>query len=88
MCACSVMSNSLRPHGLEPTRLLCPWDFPGKNTGVGCHFLLLTLSFYSNFPLNVQEMISLCIKVNKGEKTCTTLLIPFIFSNQINPQSN
>ena len=30
----------LRPHGLEPTRLLCPWDFPGKSTGVGCHFLL------------------------------------------------
>ena len=29
-----------RPHGLQPTRLLCPWDFPGKNTGLGCHFLL------------------------------------------------
>ena len=28
------------PHGLQPTRLLCPWDFPGKDTGVGCHFLL------------------------------------------------
>ena len=27
-------------HGLEPARLLCPWDFSGKNTGVGCHFLL------------------------------------------------
>ena len=37
---CSVVSNSLRPHGLWPTRLLCPWDFPGKNTGVDCHFLL------------------------------------------------
>ena len=36
----SVMSDSLRPHGLWPTRLLCPWDSPGKNTGVGCHFLL------------------------------------------------
>ena len=34
------MSNSLRPHGLQPTRPLCPWDFPGKSTGVGCHFLL------------------------------------------------
>ena len=33
------MSDSLRPHGLQPTRLLCPWNFPGKNTGVGCHFL-------------------------------------------------
>ena len=34
------MSDSLQPHGLWPTRLLHPWDFPGKNTGVGCHFLL------------------------------------------------
>ena len=35
------MSDSLQPHGLQPTRLLCPWDFPGKSTGVGCHSLLL-----------------------------------------------
>ena len=34
------MPNSLWPHGLQPTRLLCPGDFPGKDTGVGCHFLL------------------------------------------------
>ena len=34
------MSDSLRPYGLEPTGLLCPWDFPGKNTGVGCQALL------------------------------------------------
>ena len=27
------------PHGPQPARLLCPWNFPGKNTGVGCHFL-------------------------------------------------
>ena len=37
----SVVSDSWRPHGLQPTRLLHPWDFPGKSTGVGCHFLLL-----------------------------------------------
>ena len=36
----SVMSNSSRPHGLQPTRLLRPWDFPGKSTGVGCHCLI------------------------------------------------
>ena len=40
VCASSVVPDSLRPHGLWPTRLLCPWDFPGKNTGLGCHFLL------------------------------------------------
>ena len=36
----SVVSNSSRPHGLQPTRLLHLWDFPGKSTGVGCHRLL------------------------------------------------
>ena len=34
------MSDSLRPRGLQPTRLLHPWDSPGKNSGVDCHFLL------------------------------------------------
>ena len=43
---CSLPGSSVhgifqaRPYGLQPTRLLCPWDFPGKSTGVGCHCLL------------------------------------------------
>ena len=46
LCCCcycevaSVMSDSVRPHRRKPTRLPCPWDSPGKNTGVGCPFLL------------------------------------------------
>ena len=44
LCCCcltaSVVSNFVQPCGLQPTRLLCPWDFPGNRTGVGCHFLL------------------------------------------------
>ena len=36
----SGVPDPSRLHGLRPTRLLCPWDFPGKDTGVGCHFLL------------------------------------------------
>ena len=44
VCVCvsahSVVSDSVRPPGLWPARLLCPWDSPGKNTGGGCHFLL------------------------------------------------
>ena len=43
-CCCyyvaSVMSDSVRPHRRQPTRLRCPWESLGKNTGVGCHFLL------------------------------------------------
>ena len=35
----SVVSDSYRPDGLQPTRVLCPWDFPGKSTGVGCRCL-------------------------------------------------
>ena len=41
-CCClvaSVVSDSVRPHRQQPTRLPRPWDSPGKNTGVGCHFL-------------------------------------------------
>ena len=41
------MSNSVRPHRRQPTRLLCPWDSPGKNTGVGCHFLLQCMKMKS-----------------------------------------
>ena len=43
VCVCvshSVMANSLQPHGLQSARLLWPWNSPGKNTGVSCHFLL------------------------------------------------
>ena len=39
-CACSVVSHSLWPHGLLPARFFWPQKFPGKNTRVGCHFLL------------------------------------------------
>ena len=38
--SCTVVSDSLQPYGLRPARLLCPWNFPGKNTRAGCHFLL------------------------------------------------
>ena len=41
----SVMPDSSRRHGLQPTRLLHPWDFPGKSTGVGCHCLLQVLPY-------------------------------------------
>ena len=40
MLLCSLLSDSSQSDGLQPTRLLCPLNFPGKNTGVGCHFLL------------------------------------------------
>ena len=50
-CLVAILCPALLwPRGLWPTRLLCPWDFPGKNTGVGCHFLPL-LGYLSLFIL-------------------------------------
>ena len=40
LCVSAQLCPTLRPPGLQPTRLLCPWDSLGKNTGVGCHFFL------------------------------------------------
>ena len=47
----SVVPDSLRPHGLQFTRFLCPWNFPGKSTGAGCHFLLQGIAPKSYPPL-------------------------------------
>ena len=55
----SVVSNSVRPHGQQCTRLPCMQDSPGKNTGVGCHFLLhyLIVSYkYTVIPCNLKKM--------------------------------
>ena len=53
MLSCSVMSDSLWSNGLQTARLLCPWDFPGKNTGMACYFLLQGIfsTHGSNSPL-------------------------------------
>ena len=50
------MSDSLRPRREQPTRLPRPWDSPGKNTGVGCHFLLQCMNVKSE-----SEVTQLCL---------------------------
>ena len=45
------MSHFLQPHGLYPTRFPCSWDFPGKNTGVSCHFLLQVIVLIQGLKL-------------------------------------
>ena len=67
----SVMSDSLRPHGLHPTRLLHPWDFPGKSTGVGCHCLLQP-SFYC-----------LINRKDSSKETSKTIHITFLFLEKL-----
>ena len=59
----SVVSNSSWPHGLQPIRLLCPWDLPGKSTGEGCHRLLWhnnsTQHHLLNNPVNFWNWLGL-----------------------------
>ena len=73
----SVVSNSLQPNGLQSTRLLCPWDFQGKNTGVGWHFLLqgifLTQGSNPGLPHCRQILYRQCHLVREeriASKTC------------------
>ena len=54
--AAATSCQSVRPHRRQPTRLLCPWDSPGKNTGVGCHFLLQCMKVKSE-----SEVAQLCL---------------------------
>ena len=53
------MSDSVRPHRWQPTRLRCHWDSPGKNTGVGCHFLLQCMKMKSD-----SEVTQLCLTLS------------------------
>ena len=65
-----IMSDSLRPDGLSPMSFLHPWDFPGKNTGVGCHFLLQEI-----FPTQ---------GLNPGLPHCRQML--YCLSHQVSPK--
>ena len=61
-CCCqvaSVVSDSVRPHRQQPNRLLCPWDSPGKNTGVGCHCLLQCMKVKSESEV-AQSSLTVC----------------------------
>ena len=75
----SVVSDSSRPHGLQPARLLCPWDFPGKNTGVGCHCLEQYWSNIHSFKSNcllkcILHPVPGCVGISKINEV---LSLPF-----------
>ena len=53
--SCSVVSDPQRPYGLQPSRLFCTWDFPGKGTGVGCHCLLQNM--WANISKHILQLI-------------------------------
>ena len=64
------MSDSVRPHRQQPTRLCRPWDSPGKNTGVGCHFLLQCMKVKSESEVT---------------QSCPTLATPWTAAYQASP---
>ena len=68
VCACSQLHLTLlQPHGLQYTKFFCSWDFPGKNTGMGCHFLL-----QGNLPNPRIELLSLSSPALAGRFFTTT----------------
>ena len=75
----SVVSDSLQPHGLQPTRFLHPWDFPGKSTGVGCHCLLKTVSKQRTY-LNTTPYPSVCLRKVPSHIHTTVFFITIIIT--------
>ena len=63
--SCSIVSNFSWPHRLQPTRLLRPWDLPGKSSGVGCHSLLEWL-LSVQFSSVAQSCPTLCDSMNRS----------------------
>ena len=79
-CCCSltsVVSNSVRPHRWQPTRLPCPWDSPGKNTGVGCRFLLQCMKVKSE-----SEVAQLCPTLSDPMDCSLLIKHPLIFTDR------
>ena len=82
--SCSVVPNSLQPHGLQPTRLFCPRDFPGKDPGVGCHFLLrgIFLTQGSNLDLlhcrQIPHHLSYEVWEEKSKTPWSSLTHPYL----------
>ena len=70
----SVVSDSVRPHRWQPTRLPHPWDSPGKNTGVGCHLLLQCMKVKSE-----SEVAQSCPTQRPHGLQPTRLLLPWDF---------
>ena len=73
------MSDSVRPHGLQPTRLLHPWDSPGKNTGVGCHFLLQNILKLIGIEMYILSLLAIVSYINLVQMRCQFLKVSHLF---------
>ena len=78
------MSDSQRPHGLQPTRLLHPWDCPGKSTGVGCHCLLHQISLCrKKLPEGgIQAQLDSRVQTMASE-LCLPLYLLIVFASEL-----
>ena len=83
MCVCPVGSDSMQLRGLWPSGLLCSWNFPGKNTGAGCHFLLqgIFLTLGSNpHPLHLLHWQADSLPLYHLERPSSILTVSLITS--------
>ena len=90
---CSVVSNSSLPHGLQPTRLLHPWGFPGKSTGVGCHCKVksfgMRFSAFCSYNMIPLEQKFLIHSPRARDKTVASLMEwhPYVLSRVLSRSS-
>ena len=95
ICMLLLLSDSVWPHRQQPTRLLHPWDSPGKNTGVGCYFLLWSSAYLRLLMFLLAILIPACAsaslafcmiysayKLNKHGDSIQPLCTPFPIWNQ------
>ena len=72
----SVVSDPQQPHGLQPTRLLHPWDFPGKSTGVGCHCLLRSPNIHVGIYVHTHVRVYTCVwYISTTEQLCPKAVV-------------
>ena len=78
--SCSVVSDSSRPHGLQPTRLLRPWDFPGKVTGVSCLCLLQNITCTTS---KYYKALSTVFLMTTSQKPCVKEKMKLVLLRQL-----
>ena len=81
--SCSVMSDSVQHHGLQPTRLLCPKNSPGKNTGVGSHSLLQGIFLTQGLNLGLLQCRQILYHLGHQGKTISRKSVSLIYNDSV-----
>ena len=74
-CSVIQLCLTLRPYGLQPSRLLCPWDFPNKHTGAGCHFLLQEILLTQRSNLGLLHWWAIYLSIYLYPEICKSIYV-------------